>query len=94
MDLLDEHLTTLSLDIKLNVAIRASLGLAKTTLNRYYMKSDDSELYRITMGTCLVHATFYSLTIHSSTSAAQTNILQKSKLGTGMDRDCRTHCAR
>ena len=51
MDLIDEHLTTRSLDTDLNIAVRASLGLAKKTLNRYYAKTDDSELYRIAMGT-------------------------------------------
>jgi hypothetical protein len=50
MDLIDEHVTTRSLDPKLDTAIRASLGLAKKTLNRYYTKTDDSEVYRIAMG--------------------------------------------
>ena len=50
MDLIDKHVTTCSLDSKLQAAIRTSLGLAKKTLNRYYTKTDDSELYRITMG--------------------------------------------
>jgi hypothetical protein len=51
MDLIDEHLTTRSLDSNLNISIRASLGFAKKTLNRYYTKTDDSETYRIAMGT-------------------------------------------
>jgi hypothetical protein len=31
-------------------AIRAALGLAKKTLNRYYNLTDDAEVYRIAMG--------------------------------------------
>jgi hypothetical protein len=49
MDLIDEHLATLSLDVRQSAAIRASIGLAKKTLNRYYTKTDDSEVYRIAM---------------------------------------------
>jgi hypothetical protein len=51
MDLIDERLATLSLDRRQSAAIRASIGLAKKTLNRYYTKTDDSEVYRIAMST-------------------------------------------
>lgn len=35
----------------LNPAIRAALGVAKRTLNKYYSLTDSSETYRIAMGT-------------------------------------------
>jgi hypothetical protein len=47
MDLIDKHLTTLSLDHRQSAAICASIGLVKKTLNRYYTKTDDSEVYRM-----------------------------------------------
>ena len=54
MDVIDEKLTTDSLNrSKFDASIRASLGLAKKTLNRYYNMTDWSEVYRIAMGTCL-----------------------------------------
>ncbi|KAF8421126.1 hypothetical protein L210DRAFT_3344234, partial [Boletus edulis BED1] len=49
MDLIDEKLTTYSLDHKYSPAIRAAISLAKQTLNRYYQLTDNSEVYRITM---------------------------------------------
>lgn len=51
MDYIDEHLTTNALDSRYSAAIRASLSLGKKTLNRYYTMTDQSEIYRIAMGT-------------------------------------------
>jgi hypothetical protein len=53
MDHIDHILTTHSIDNKYQPAIRAALGLAKKTLNRYYNLTDDSEVYRIAMSTFL-----------------------------------------
>jgi hypothetical protein len=51
MDIIDEKLTTDSLDhSRFEAPIRAALGLAKKTLNRYYNLTDSSEVYRIAMG--------------------------------------------
>jgi hypothetical protein len=50
MDLIDQRLTTDSINPKLSAPIRAALGLAKKTLNRYYTMTDLSEVYRIAMG--------------------------------------------
>jgi hypothetical protein len=51
MDIIDEKLTMDSLDrSRFDSSIRASLGLAKKTLNRYYNMTDWSEVYRIAMG--------------------------------------------
>jgi hypothetical protein len=49
MDHIDETLTTSSLDPKYSPSLRAALGIAKKTLNRYYNATDQSEVYRIAM---------------------------------------------
>ncbi|KAF9221347.1 hypothetical protein BS17DRAFT_655248, partial [Gyrodon lividus] len=49
MDLINEKLTTYSLNPKYSPAIHAAVGLAKQTLNRYYQLTDSTEVYRIAM---------------------------------------------
>ncbi|KAG0708537.1 hypothetical protein DFH29DRAFT_794768, partial [Suillus ampliporus] len=51
MDMIDRKLTTDSIMRTYEPAIRASLGLAKKTLNHYYSMTDWSEVYQIAMGT-------------------------------------------
>lgn len=53
MDHIDEHLATAALDPDFPTAIKAALAVGKTTLNRYYNKTDYSETFRIAMGTLL-----------------------------------------
>lgn len=50
MDHIDEFLATACQNIKYSKAIRAVLALGKQTLNRYYDKTDHSDVYRIAMG--------------------------------------------
>jgi hypothetical protein len=50
MDYINDCLTTHSKNRALSPAIKASLGLGKKTLNRYYSLTDSSEVYRIAMG--------------------------------------------
>ena len=50
MDHIDEHLATAAINHKYNSAIRAAVAIGKRTLNRYYDRSDQSDLYRIAMG--------------------------------------------
>jgi hypothetical protein len=51
MDIIDEKFTTDSLDhSRFEAPIRATLGLTKKTLNRYYNLTDSSEVYQIAMG--------------------------------------------
>jgi hypothetical protein len=50
MDYLDQQLTTSSLDARYSKSIKASIALGKKTLNRYYDMTDQSEIYRIAMG--------------------------------------------
>jgi hypothetical protein len=52
MDFIDETLTTQSLNsTQFSSCIYAALALGKQMLNKYYHKTDDSESYRIAMGT-------------------------------------------
>jgi hypothetical protein len=50
MDHLDEHLTNAALNSKYPVSIKAAIAIGKKTLNRYYDKTDHSEVFRIAMG--------------------------------------------
>jgi len=55
MDHIDERLTSDSINwVKFKPSIWASLALAKKTLNRYYEKTDYSEVFRIAMGQLLI----------------------------------------
>ena len=49
MDILDEQLTTESLDQKYLPSIRAVLNMGKKLINKYYSKTDNSDVYRISM---------------------------------------------
>ncbi|THV04135.1 hypothetical protein K435DRAFT_558774, partial [Dendrothele bispora CBS 962.96] len=49
MDKIDEDFSNFIIDEKLNPAIRAAVSISKKTLNRYYDKTDHSEVYRIAM---------------------------------------------
>jgi hypothetical protein len=51
MDHIDETLTNNSLDLKFEPSIHAALGITKKTLNKYYNATDQSDVYRIAMGT-------------------------------------------
>jgi hypothetical protein len=53
MDHIDKVLTSASdSPYKFSVAIRAALVIGKNAMNRYYNKTDQSEVYRIAMGKC------------------------------------------
>ena len=49
MDHIDAHLATVSQNLELSPAIRASVALSKVHLNKYYDMTDYSEVYRIAM---------------------------------------------
>ncbi|KAG0702815.1 hypothetical protein DFH29DRAFT_804425 [Suillus ampliporus] len=49
MDHIDETLTNNSLDTKFEPSIRATLAIAKKTLNQHYNATDQSEIYHIAM---------------------------------------------
>lgn len=50
MDHLDGYLATAALDSDIPLSIKAALAVGKKTLNRYYDKTDHSEVFRIAMG--------------------------------------------
>jgi hypothetical protein len=50
MDHIDEHLATAATGNDYPLAIKAALAIGKKTLNRYYDKTDHSEVFRIAMG--------------------------------------------
>jgi hypothetical protein len=49
MDRIDEVLASSALDVQFSVSIKAALALGKKTLNRYYSKTDMSDVYRTAM---------------------------------------------
>jgi hypothetical protein len=50
MDHLDSKLATDASNNKYPISIKAALAIGKKTLNRYYDKTDQSEIFRIAMG--------------------------------------------
>jgi hypothetical protein len=54
MDCIDETLATNASDSQYSVSIQAALAMGKRTLNRYYGKTDYSEVYRIAMGEYII----------------------------------------
>jgi len=51
MDHIDKVLASASdSPFKFSIAIRAALAIGKNAINRYYNKTDQSEVYRIAMG--------------------------------------------
>lgn len=56
MDHLDEVLTNNSLDDELEPAICAACRMGKKVLNKYYDRTDHSEMYRISMSALTIHA--------------------------------------
>ncbi|TFK59950.1 hypothetical protein BDN72DRAFT_729660, partial [Pluteus cervinus] len=49
MDHIDTHLATAATSSSYSVAIKAALAIGKRMLNRYYSKTDHSEVFRIAM---------------------------------------------
>jgi hypothetical protein len=78
MDHIDEMLTNHSLNLDYELSIRAALGIAKKTLNRYYNATDHSEVYHIAMVTksfsfrMVITTNIIMLSIDSVTSPTQT----------------------
>ena len=82
MDHIDEHLATAAIDPNYPLAIKAALAIGKKTLNRYYDKTDHSEVFRIAMGTnnlAILQQTHVS-SITSVAPSSQTRILQEGRM--------------
>lgn len=50
MDKLDKHLRNTTQDDELHPAIQVAMKLARNKMDRYWKKTDDSNIYRIAMG--------------------------------------------
>jgi hypothetical protein len=50
MDHLDSHLINAVSNLKYSITMKAALSIGKKTLNRYYDKTDHSEVFRIEKG--------------------------------------------
>lgn len=93
MDQFDKYLATTMISSQYSPAIRAALGIGKQTLNRYYSKTDQSDLYHIAMGMYFeFFDRFYDLTELKCTCSAtsfrsmlQTNIFSESMVGERVD---------
>ena len=91
MDYIDMAFTTgLLKKERLDPTIRAALGLAKCTLNRYYSLADSSNLYQIAMGKSINFMSFHSLiNLHASVAPSpQTRLLQASWVASRMGVNC------
>ena len=53
MDHIDKHLATAATNGTYKPAIQAALTIGKKLLNKYYVSTDHSEMYRIAMGMTL-----------------------------------------
>ena len=56
MDHIDHHLATAATSNTYNPAIKAALAIGKKTINRYYSRTDESEVYRIAMSKFSLHS--------------------------------------
>lgn len=91
MDHIDEHLATAATDNKYSLAIKAALAIGKKTLNRYYDKTDHSEVFRIAMGRNFSFILQYlsCLSMSSATPSSQAPVLQECKVAGRLDRQGR-----
>jgi hypothetical protein len=58
MDKMHNELVAASENAKYSQAVRAALTIGRNLLNKYYSLTDDSEVYRIAMGTSLTSFDF------------------------------------
>ena len=94
MDHIDEHLATAALNPDYPMAIKAALAIKKMTLNRYYDKTDHSEVFRVAMGMiCLIIELTYLTSHLSFTPSTQAGILRESWVGEGLGREGRGNCS-
>jgi hypothetical protein len=83
MDHIDAHLATAAIENNYPLAIKASLAIGKKTLNRYYDKTDQSEVFRIAMSmNSLFLFSFFALfsSIFSIASSSQARIFRGCRL--------------
>jgi hypothetical protein len=83
MDHIDEQLATAVIDDDYPLALQAALAIGKKTLNRYYDKTDHSEVFRIAMGMKFLAILLYIffLSVASVAPSSQAPIFQESGMG-------------
>ena len=96
MNHIDKHLATAALNPDYPLAIKAALAVGKATLNRYYNKTNHSEVYQIAMGTVIlliqVYIDFLPL-LFSPTPLTQAGLLQESGMEASLDRQGKGDCS-
>lgn len=90
MDHFDEKLATIIVSPHYSPSIRSAIRFGKKTLNKYYSKTDHSNIYRVAMGPYPYLIIFQSiihtkLILFSLRSSLQVIILQEIRLGAGVD---------
>lgn len=91
MDHINEYMATASQNLDYSEATHAALALGKRTLNRYYDKTDHSEVYWIAMGTLLPdYFRFFTLIILVQSSIRATSLTTSRRLD-GMMLGLRLH---
>lgn len=92
MDHIDRVLATASINKKYPWSIQAAVAIGKSVLNKYYDRTDHSEVYRIAMSEYFVAICTVSharLTCSSSlTPKPQARLLQGSRMGRQLDQRC------
>jgi hypothetical protein len=66
MDRIDEVLATNALADQFSISIKAVLSMGKRTLNRYYSKTDLSDVYRVAMSKSLLGFNYFTITFSLS----------------------------
>lgn len=85
MDHIDTYLATTIQDRTTSAGLQGALALGKRTLNRYYDKTDFSEIYRIAMGAFIYFMYYYNSFFYSTTSSPQVTIFQECWMGRRLD---------
>lgn len=83
MDKIDEDLATNALSSKYSAAVHVALSVGKKTLNRYYEKTDLSNVYRIAMSTYpfFAYLTFLIPSFYQSFILATSSHISKKRNG-------------
>jgi hypothetical protein len=79
--------TNVALTSKATAAVHAALALGKRTMNKYYERTDFSELYRIAMGMCHVIPDYPLIFIAclSPPPSPQAQLLQEPEVASRLD---------
>ena len=88
MDILTEHLDAFKDNVDLKPVIRIAAARGLLIMNKYYSRTDDSEIYRIAMSRYPIPSLPYNKTnlFRSSQSWLQDAVLQGPQLARGVDR--------